>query len=95
MRINYEDEKEGILETHQKTFSSCNVLTATVGTTGPKGGDFGHGSRVFVKFDDSSASFFVKVNGQIFETDEFEFLTGGDSELATLKEAFNFISKHM
>ena len=66
------------------------------GTTGPQGGDWGHGSRAYVSLEDeSSTAWAIRIDGKIFEPNKIEILIGGDSELGTLKSALKFAVKNI
>lgn len=91
----FEQEKGTINKVHKISLTSCNILKATVGSTGLKGGDWGHGSRAVIKFSNSGSPIYIKIDDKIFETEKIELLIGGDTELETFKEAFDFISEHM
>lgn len=71
------------------SLTSCNILEFSVGTTGYRGGDYGHGGRTFIRMDFSeSAALKVKV----IKSGIVEIALGGDCELATLTGALEFMS---
>lgn len=75
----------------EKEIVDANILRVRVGTTGPKGGDSGHGCRTYFGiFDESNTDMRIRKvsNG-------FEVLLGGDSELKTMIEALEFITKKL
>lgn len=91
----YTQEVNAINEFHSKELTSCNVLITHVGSTGVRGGDWGHGSRAVIKFNNSGSPMVIKIGDQLFETEDLEILIGGDTELETFKKAFGFISKYL
>lgn len=70
----------------EKEIINGNILKATVGTNGYCGGDKGHGSITYLKFEDIDGTFY-KVNKL---KNGFEILLGGDSELETFIESLKF-----
>jgi hypothetical protein len=58
--------------------------TVTVGTTGPKGGDWGHGSRTLLSIQTDG---FADPGGEPYR---LQLLTGGDEELRVLILALEF-----
>lgn len=61
------------------------------GTTGYCGGDSGHGGRTYFRIEsDCGLDFEVRPIGE-YGMDGFEFLAGGDWELASIIEALKFI----
>lgn len=75
-----------------ETFESANILEATVGTTGYKGGDTGHGGRTLFRLSNRSCTDMrVSVNsGVLKNADEVTIVFGGDCELDTFKKALRF-----
>jgi hypothetical protein len=74
---------------HEKEFWSANGLKVSVGTTGRKGGDTGHGGRtVFAIHDIGGTDMKVipDANGVTIEL-------GGDTELMTFYEALLFAAQ--
>ena len=73
-------------------FESANILEATVGTTGYKGGDTGHGGRTLFRLKNRSCTDMrVSVNGEeLNDADEVTIVFGGDCELDTFKRALRF-----
>ena len=71
----------------EKEIVDANILKVKAGTTGPMGGDSGHGCRVFFSiFNEASTDMRVS---KFY--DGFEVRMGGDSELRTIIEALEFI----
>ncbi|MFC2948553.1 hypothetical protein [Virgibacillus sediminis] len=83
------------VETRSKEFVSANILKATVGTNGPRGGDSGHRGRTYFKLkDEASSDLRVSVNGQYYEeVDSLEIILGGDTELETFIDSLEFAVK--
>ncbi len=79
--------------TYQAEIQSANILRASAHTNGPQGGDSGHGCQTIIGITDEG--------GTDMECDwnaEKKSLTitlGGDSELETIIEAFEFIAKSL
>jgi len=62
-------------------------LEYEAGTTGNKGGDWGHGSRVYLRLENVAS-----VDWQIKATkDKVEIILGGDFEIASIKDALYFM----
>lgn len=78
--------------THTETFTSCNILSATVGTNCPMGGDGGHGGRTFFGLYDEAGTYWcVKINGVMYEDiDSIEITLAGDCEADTFLDALKF-----
>jgi len=73
---------------YSKEFAAASILEATVGTTGYKGGDSGHGGRTIFRLTNlASTDMRVKV-----EDDEVTICFGGDAELYTFIDALEFAS---
>ena len=81
-----------LLPAIRKTFNSANILEVTAATTGPCGGDAGHGCRVAVRFNDLGGTV-IKAR-TIPESTEgnggADLLLAGDWELYTLIEGLRF-----
>ena len=72
----------------------CCCLEVEAGTNGYKGGDAGHGSRVYLRiFDMGDTSFCSKVDHMDLDDrkDEYVFALGGDAELSAVKEALRWM----
>lgn len=65
---------------------SANILQVSVGTTGPKGGDSGHGGRTVFALHDLGSTDMTVIPDETGVTIEF----GGDTELHTFIEALEF-----
>lgn len=85
------------IPTKQKEFVNLNIIEVTCGTTGRKGGDWGHGSRLMVNITDlSSTGWEVYVDQEKFDTPRsVEIIVGGDAELETFADAFEWIAKEL
>lgn len=72
--------------------------TITCGTNGNKGGDWGHGSRAYVKVEGGSLSDYQirKIDeGDDGESSGFEIAVGGDCEIESLIETFETIASNL
>ena len=72
--------------------------TITCGTNGNKGGDWGHGSRAYVKVECGSLSDYQirKIDeGDDGESSGFEIAVGGDCEIESLIETFETIASNL
>lgn len=73
-------EIDGIpVPTKNYEIDSANILNLSVGTTGYKGGDSGHGGRTILKLHMETGD--LRVNGE--QSNTVELALGGDTELAT------------
>jgi hypothetical protein len=77
------------VNTIRGTISSANILEFSVGTTGWRGGDYGHGGRTFIRMDFSGSSA-LKVKAT--KSDTVEIAVAGDCELDTLTGALDLMS---
>lgn len=68
---------------------SANILECSVGTTGRRGGDRGHGGRTFIRMDFRNSDA-LKV--EAFDPGVVEIALAGDCELKTLTGALEFMS---
>ena len=94
--MDFETEKQKITKLSGKQLVSANILGIHAGTTGPQGGDWGHGSRAYVKLkDEGGTGWLIRVDGEVFQPTEIEILVGGDSELETFKNALFFAAKNV
>lgn len=74
------------IDTFTKEMVNANILEVTVGTTGYKGGDSGHGARTVLRLRDcASTDMRVRVDG-----DQVTIVFGGDAELTTFVNALKF-----
>ena len=91
-------EVDGIpVPTARNTFTSCNILSVEVGTTGYMGGDTGHGGRTYLRITDEGSTDLrcrMKANdGKDYEAhraNQIEIMLGGDTELGTFTQALRF-----
>ena len=91
-------EVDGIpVPTARNTFTSCNILSVEVGTTGYMGGDSGYGGRTYLRItDEGSTDLRCRVkadDGEDYEAlraNRIEIMLGGDTELATFTQALRF-----
>jgi len=91
-------EVDGIpVPTALNAFTSCNILSVEVGTTGYMGGDSGHGCRTYLRITDEGSTDLrcrVKANdGKDYEAHRanwIEITLGGDTELGTFTQALRF-----
>lgn len=82
-----------IFPTWERDVVSCNILSVEAGTTGPQGGDSGHGCRTYFSIKDEACTD-MEVNPTYDKwgnRNGFEVALGGDTELETMKEALKFI----
>jgi len=82
----------GVVE-KEKEFMSANIMKVVVKSTGPRGGDAGHGSRHYVSFEDRGGTAWeVRVDGSplIRNPIKVEFVFGGDTELENLIGSLQF-----
>ena len=84
-----------LVTTWTREIVDCNILEVEVGTNGYQGGDTGHGGRTYVRIKDKAST---DLSCSIVEdrlrrggVEEVEITLGGDSELATFKEALRWI----
>ena len=79
----------------KKTFeaTSANILSVTVETNTPKGGDTGHGGKTVITFKDH-ASTDMRIKSDNDSTynnvEEISLLFGGDTEYETLIRCLKF-----
>lgn len=79
--------------TWERDVVSCNILNVEAGTTGPQGGDTGHGGRTYFRItDEASTDMTVSpVKDKWGNVAGFEVELGGDTERETIIEALKFI----
>ena len=80
-----------ILKMYETEISSCNILRVAAGTNGLKDGDSGHGSRTIIEIEDRGGT---NINFKItpnMGNGLIEIRLGGDTELETIIQAFEFI----
>lgn len=86
------DACKGMRET--KEFTSANILRASVVTTGYKGGDSGHGARTYISLEDlASTDMVAVVSDDTTGHYTLEIALGGDTEIDTAADAFEWIGK--
>lgn len=80
-----------------KEFVDCNILGVSIGTTGYKGGDTGHGGRtIFSLTNVSSTDMRVSINdGEVVDADSIKIIFGGDAEMDTFTKALMFAAEYM
>ena len=76
--------------TFAKTFESCNLLTVTVGTNCPQGGDGGHGGRTVLRLSEDGGPFIVKTDSGEEYAQFVEITMEGDTEGETFLDALKF-----
>jgi hypothetical protein len=75
-----------------------DMFYVTVGTTGPKGGDSGHGGRTILKLDaGTSCDFRMRLNDEDpwIHGDGISLLVGGDMEMDAFLEALRFAVREL
>ena len=101
-----EVEVDGIkIQTRKKSIEDCNILSVEVGTTGPQGGDTGHGGRTYFRISNDASTdmrcIVVTSRGKRYEfdnavdVDQIEIMFGGDSELDTFISALDFAAEKL
>ncbi len=79
------------LTTWRKEINSANVLGVEAGTTGPKGGDSGHGGRTYLRIADlGGTDLRCRAYKDQYGSAGVEIILGGDSERTSLMEALRF-----
>ena len=78
-------------------FSGNCLMNVYCGSTGPKGGDAGHGAMTEVVVTlDAGGPFEIEVDGQKLEFAEKLVLKGfGDCEIKALQKAFKFVADNI
>jgi len=78
-----------------ETFTSANILSVTVGTNCPAGGDTGHGGRTIFRINNEAGTDLrISIDGGSFQdVNSFEIVLGGDTECATFIDALEFALK--
>ena len=74
---------------HERVVVSANMLRVRVGTTGPCGGDSGHGCRTVLELADASGT---DIEAQLVEGG-VRISLGGDCELYTLIESLEWAAE--
>ena len=79
------------LQRFYKEFADCCVLGVEVGTTGPCGGDTGHGGRTYLLLMDVvSCDLKAEVEEDAYGQREITISLGGDAELRVFIKALKF-----
>lgn len=84
------------INTLELTITSANTLAVTVGTTGYRGGDTGHGGRTYLKLEDrGSTDLMTRIDnaGEFSGISLLELRLGGDCELSTFIAALAFAAR--
>jgi hypothetical protein len=82
-----DDDSETEVLTEASECHGCCTLEYEAGTTGAKGGDWGHGSRVYLRLENAAS-----VGWQIKTTkDKVEIILGGDEEINAIQNALRFM----
>lgn len=79
-------------------FKSANILKVSAGTNGYKGGDSGHGARMYIEFNDLAATNMkIKLNSaqDYKDVERIEIVFSGDTELQTAIEGLEFILNNL
>lgn len=83
-------------ESHMKTSGASvvnfNILGISVSTNGFQGGDSGHGSKTVINISDEAGSD-IKCTTLNAAGSSFRIELGGDSELQTIIESFEFAAR--
>ena len=83
-----------IIDTFQREVCCCNILEVEAGTNGYHGGDAGHGSRTYFRIADlGGTDMEVHAGKDKYGEPYLEVTLGGDSELKTIIESLEFITK--
>jgi len=82
-------------ELYQKNFISSNILRCTVGTSGPCGGDAGHGSWIELCLEDEASTCWEVLvdNKRIYQPRRIMLRLRGDAEIDTFTRALGFALK--
>ena len=78
-----------------ESFTNANILTVTVGSNCPQGGDSGHGGRtLFRLFDEAATAWSVKIDDTVIDQPQsIEIVLGGDTEAETFANCLEFAAK--
>jgi hypothetical protein len=84
--------KDGIkVVTEASEHNGVCILEYEIGTTGEKGGDWGHGSRTYMRFENlASTGMQIRVDGREIDGEKLEITFGGDDELSAIRGALEF-----
>ena len=82
------------VETWEREIYDANILSVEVGTNGYCGGDTGHGGRTYIRITDKGGTDISArvIKDKYGDTSGIEIALGGDAELSTIIEAFEFIT---
>lgn len=76
------------MKTYKTTITSANILEVEAGTTGPCGGDSGHGGRTMLRIADAAGT---DINVTWDENNKDLLIElGGDAEMSTFIGALEF-----
>lgn len=76
------------VKTYREEFGGISSLEVEVGTNGYHGGDAGHGSRTYLRIENTDCSC---IEASVMQDDRgFEIILGGDSEMDTFIDALDF-----
>ena len=83
------------IDTFKREIYSANIMEVEAGTNGYQGGDSGHGSRTYIRIQDLAGTDIQvrKTHDAFGHEDGVVIALGGDSELDTIYEALQFITK--
>ena len=79
-----------IVKIYETEICNANILRVAAGTTGYCGGDSGHGGRTFIEIEDMGGTD-IKFNVSGIDKKSLKIKLGGDSELGTIIQAFEFV----
>lgn len=80
--------------TWEREVIGANTMGVEAGTNGYKGGDFGHGSRTYIRICCDGGDIEVNVlKDRTGYTEGVEIILGGDSELSTMIDSLKFAVK--
>jgi hypothetical protein len=86
-------EMSANIPTERQEYASAASFAVEVGTTGPRGGDAGHGGRTVLTLDNLvGTAWEVEIDGRVVavDPDRVTLRFGGDSEGANLIGALEF-----
>jgi len=73
------------------SFDDLTGLQFEAGTTGKKGGDWGHGSRVYLRLEAGEGGFSRTPWEVTKDGEKLEIILGGDWEIEAVKKALRFM----
>lgn len=79
------------------TFESANLIGVCAYTNGFQGGDAGHGCVTYIRFEDfgSTCIRYINLIRSYGEITGFEIELGGDCELETTIQAFEWVARSL